>query len=392
MNADPGPGHERRAALLAELGAEGAIRDELLAYLENPYSQLLDAAVTLPLAEEPQIAHWRLCVTQATREGVLPTLRRCFPQLSFPIAEGISREPAYRSATRRGEWDPESPGGLELSAPGSLELTLDDGPAGPVPVLVVWHRPDFVALVQALTCRNEPEPVPAAMGACLVKGIADWERVRLYRQEWERRRGHPASEAEWAAEMKEALAPRKELWQDRLILLSGGPYSAVGAVETNLTESGWREASLAIRRAHESFHYLTLRLTGAIRSHLLDELLADFTGLFAAFGRYDPWLALRFLGLDRLPELRPEGRITVYRESLGAEALTLLAELVARAARNLADLDLSEGGADPIALPARPLIALAVLGLDGLAGNDLPMTFAATLATLEARAGEPASP
>ncbi|HQP93605.1 MAG TPA: hypothetical protein PK570_06575 [Thermoanaerobaculia bacterium] len=69
-----------------------------------------------------------------------------------------------------------------------------------------------------------------------------------------------------------------------------------------------------------------------------------------------------------------------------------VAELVARAARNLADLDLSEGGADPIALPARPLIALAVLGLDGLAGNDLPMTFAATLATLEARAGEPASP
>ena len=52
MNADPGPGHERRAALLAELGAEGAIRDELLAYLENPYSQLLDAAVTLPLAED----------------------------------------------------------------------------------------------------------------------------------------------------------------------------------------------------------------------------------------------------------------------------------------------------------------------------------------------------
>src|SRR5512143_1733421 len=308
-----------RRDLLGSLGAEGAVLDELLAYLENPYEALLskdkdkdkgkdqDQDELLPLKGELQVPFWRRYAAEAARDGVLPALRRRFPQLSFPIDEGISQDPTYRAATRRGEWSPDKQNGFVLEQPQALELSVDDGPAGPVPVLVVRHRPDFVALVRALTCRNEPEPVPAAMGACLVKGLADWERVASYRRDWERSRGGPASDAEWAAEMAAALAPRKELWQDRLILLSDGPYSAVPAAEAGLAGEEWRRASLAIRRAHEGFHYLTLRLAGAIRSHLLDELVADFAGLVAAFGRDDARLALRFLGLDRLPELRPEG-------------------------------------------------------------------------------------
>ena len=44
--------------------------------------------------------------------------------------------------------------------------------------------------------------------------------------------------------------------------------------------------SLAIRREHEATHYFTTRLFGRVRSHALDELLADFIGLLTAFGRY----------------------------------------------------------------------------------------------------------
>jgi hypothetical protein len=376
-HASPVPTIDERRELLAGLGAAGTVLDELLAYLENPYEALLGRGEELPLKEEPQAAFWRRYAAEATRVGVLPALRRRFPQLCFPVSEGLSKDPAYRAATRRGEWRPEEPTGLVLEQPRTLELWVDDGPAGPVPVLVARHRPDFVRLVQALTCRNEPEAVPPAMGACLVKGLADWERVAAYRRGWEEGRGAPASDEEWAAEMAAGLAPRKELWQDRLILLSDGPYSAVPAAEAGLDEAAWQRASRAVRLAHESFHYLTLRLAGSIRSHLLDELVADYAGLVAAFGRYDAHLALRFLGLDRLPETRPEGRLLVYRGSLSDGALEVLGRLVAAAARALAALPVREAPGAPAAARARTLVALAGLGLDGIAGAALPARFEA---------------
>jgi hypothetical protein len=203
------------------------------------------------------------------------------------------------------------------------------------------------------------------MGACLVKGLADWERVGAYRLAWERRLGRASSEAEWSAEMAANLAPNKELWQDRLILLSDGPYSAVPAAELGLAEGEWRERSLAIRLAHESFHYLTLRRAGAIRSHLLDELVADYAGLTAAFGVYEPGLALRFLGLDRLPEIRADGRLAVYRGALSDGSVAVLARLLERAAAALAVLPVVDG---PERRAAR-LLRLAAAGLDGIASG-----------------------
>jgi hypothetical protein len=373
-----------RESLLAGLGASGEVLAELAAYLENPYAALLseDEDQRLPLQEEPQAAFWRRYAAEAAREGVQPALRRRFPQLSFPIGEGLFQHPDYRAATRRGEWDRGRADGLVLEAPESLELFVDEGPAGPVPILVTRNRADFVSLVRALTCRNEPEPVPDAMGACLVKGLADWERVAAYRSGWESARGGSASEAEWAEEMTRGMAPRKELWQDRLILLSDGPYSAVPAAEVGLDADAWRRASLAIRQAHESFHYLTLRLAGMIRSHLLDELVADFAGLVAAFGRYDADLALRFLGLDQLPRIRPDGRLAVYRGDLSDGAVAVLARLVERAARRLAGLAPAPGAAEDAAGRARSLVALAALGLDGLASDDLAARYEGARAAL----------
>lgn len=354
---------ERRRALLAELGADAAAESELLAYLDDHYQGLPEADDTID--EEPQVRFWRAYAEEAARDGVPRSLRRRFPQLGFPVAEGISQSPDYRAATRRGEFDREGPVALGLERPDRLELAVDPGIAGPVPVLIARHRPDFVALVRALTARNEPETVPDAMGACLVKGLADWERVGAYRGAWERRLGRASSEEEWSAEMAANLAPNKELWQDRLILLSDGPYSAVPAAEVGLAEAEWRERSLAIRLAHESFHYLTLRRAGAIRSHLLDELVADYAGLTAAFGAYEPRLALRFLGLDRLPEIRADGRLAVYRGALSDGSVAVLARLLERAAEALAALPAVDG---PRHRAAR-LLRLAAAGLDGIANG-----------------------
>lgn len=354
-----------RIALLTACGAAGKVLEELEAYLDDAYAQLSrpDPAAR---DEEPQTPFWRRYAAEAERDGVAVALGRRFPQFGFPIQAGISQHADYRAATRQGRFAPGSAPALGLEREDLLSLRVEEGPAGPVPVLVARHRPDFVRLVQALTARNEPEEVPDAMGACLIKGLADWERVAEYRRLWEKRLGHPADEAAWAAEMASGLAPRKPLWQDRLILLSDGPYSAVPAAEVGLDEAAWRDRSLALRRAHEMFHYLTLRRAGTIRSHLLDEVLADYAGLVEAFGHYDARLALRFLGLDLLPELRPGGRLEVYRGGLSDGAITVLARLVVRACEALAALPGGEQrpGADRLA-------ALAGFGLDGLAVGDL---------------------
>ena len=364
MSLDP----DRRRALLAELGADADVQAELSVYLQSHYEKLSPKGDEPGLADEPQVSFWRSYVEEAGRDGVARALRRRFPQLGFPIGEGLSQLSEYREATRKGLFDREGPVRLGLENEQLLSLSMSEGFAGAVPVLVARHRPDFVRLVRALTARNEPEAVPDAMGACLVKGLADWDRVAAYRRDWEARLGRAAGAEEWSAEMAAGLAPRKELWQDRLILLSDGPYSAVPAGEVGLPDAEWRERSLALRLAHESFHYLTLRLAGSIRSHLLDELVADYAGLVAAFGRYDARRALRFLGLDRLPEIRPEGRLAVYRGSLSDQALAPLARLVARAAANL-ERFAPAALADPGAARDR-LLALAALGLDGLADES----------------------
>jgi len=327
------------------------------AYVATAYPPLPEAAP--PLEEEPQVASWRRYVEEAATTGVGRALALRFPQLGFPIAAGISEDPEYRRATRLGEADEarRRPAGIERAD--LLSLRVEESVAGPVPVLVAHHRPDFVFLVRALTARNEPEAVPDAMGACLVKGLVSWDRVAGERRRFEAAVGRGATAEEWNAEMAERIRPRKELWQDRLILLSDGDYSALPAATAGFDAATWRARSLEIRTAHECFHYLTLRHHGLIRSHLLDELLADYAGLVAAFGRYDAELALRFLGLGR-----PGGRWQIYRGALPDPALPALARRVEQAAAALAALP------PPAPTPAeraRRLLELAAAGLDGIA-------------------------
>src|SRR5262249_18047678 len=215
--------------------------------------------------------------------------------------------------TRRGVPPADLPAatGLGLARPALVELTLHASPAGRIPVLTARGRAEFVALVQALGHRNEPFPVPESQGALMISGYNNWARIAAWGGEWGA--GPPASRAgSWGEELAR-LKERRELYQDRFILLSDGPYSAVPAAELGLDEPAWREVSLALRRDHECAHYFTRRLFGAMRNNLLDELIADYAGMVAAIGRFRADWFLRFLGLEAFPRFRPSGRLALYR-------------------------------------------------------------------------------
>jgi len=211
--------------------------------------------------------------------------------------------------------------------------------------------------VQALARRNEPVPVPDAQGAVTVAGYNNWERIR----QLERAR----------------LKPRKELYQDRFILLSDGPYSAVAAADLGLDDDAWRALSLAIRREHECTHYFTKRYYGVMKNHVLDEVLADYMGLVAACGRFRADWFLRFVGLEG-ERYRPGGRLDLYRGGLSNGAFAVLQELVRRAAANVERFD-ERWPAGPRSLDerGRALRALASLSFLELASPSAPERLAA---------------
>ena len=157
------------------------------------------------------------------------------------------------------------------------------------------------------------------------------------------------------------------------MILSSGPYSAVASADVGLQETDWLARSLVIRREHEFTHYFTYRVFGAIRSHVVDELIADFVGLVHAFGRYRTDLALRFLGLESYPRSRADGRLGIYRGQppLSDAAMTIVGGLAVRAARNLATIDaVYRVSASDLAALGGLTLALFTLSLEELASAD----------------------
>lgn len=323
-----------RSAGLRDLGATPAEADELLLYNENVFDlAFFEPRVRFPLPDEPFVAFWEEVEREARERGAFAVLREKLPQLRFPIREGISETEGYRAATRRGvavESIPEATG-LELERPEAVEVVLHTSPAGRIPLVIGRRRPEFVAILRALTRKNEPAPVPDSQGALMVSGYNNWARIHALGAGF---RG---------------LQERKELYQDRFILLSNGPYSAVPAAELGLGEEEWREISLVLRRDHECAHYLTRRLFGSMRNNLLDELIADYAGLVGATGRFRAGWFLRFVGLEDYPRYREGGRLDLYRGKppLSDGAFRVLHSLVKAAAENLERFDAADANGAP---------------------------------------------
>lgn len=357
-----------RASVLRAYGAGDAELPELLAYTRNPFDRRR-IPPSLPLPDEPFVAAWEAYAAAGARSGLWAYLRDRLPQLRFPVAPGISRTEAYLAATRRGAPTAATPG-LRLTHPDRLRLVLHPTAAGRIPVLIADAREDFVALVRAFVHRNEPAPVPDAMGACIVAGYNNWDRLHAERRRWER--GEAWREhARWADAFR-AIAARKELYQDRFIILSTGPYSATAAADLGLDEARWAAASLMIRLEHECAHYFTRRVFGSMKNALLDELIADYCGITAAAGRFRADWFLRFMGLERFPEYRAGGRLENYRGTppLSERAFRVLQALVRGAATSLEAWDRTRPRRSrPEEDRCATLIALAGTTLEALAAR-----------------------
>ena len=365
------PAGTERGAVLRALGAAPSECVELLSYNENHFEPTgLDLSGPLPLADELFVATWERYAREAGSNGTWTVLRNALVQLRFPVREGMSRTPAYEAATRSLVPASERVAPLRLQRPGDLRIEIHATPAGRLPVLIAACRKDFELLVQAVTKGNEPAPVPASVGACMVAGYTNVERLRRLQEHWRAAQPIPTEEG-WRRELQ-GLLSKKELYQDRFVIASTTPYSAVPADCLDLDSETWERLSLAIRIEHESMHYFTRRVFGSMKNRLLDELIADYAGIVHATGRFRADWALRFLGLESFPGYRAGGRLEHYRGDppLSDGAFRVLHHLVKRAVDNLATWSAI---ADDVTRPdghLRTVLALTRLTVEDLAASD----------------------
>jgi hypothetical protein len=366
----PAASETERARVLKSFGAAGDDIAELLDYNRNIFEPdpMLENA-TFPLDDEEFVEPWLEYVQASRSEGVFPTLKKALVHLNFPVREGLSGDAGYRAVVLRGNpaWSCEAATGLELNCPDELRLWLHQTPGGRIPVILTADRSDFEDMLRALTARSEPVVIPESLGAMIVGGYNNWDRIARYRDSW--LQSNPGGD--WGSEFKQ-LAARKNEYQDRFIVLSSGPYSGIAAESLGLEEDEWLATSLDIRLNHEGAHYWTRRVCGSMRNNLHDEIIADYAGIVAAVGHYRSHWFLRFLGMENYPEYRAGGRLEHYRGDppLSESAFKVLQGLVKSAAEQLEVFDRSIFGPRTLALTGAVMMGLTRITLEELAGLD----------------------
>ncbi len=368
---------EQAPNALRVAGVTGADAESLLATLAPPFDGP-DKAPAFPLLDEPFVDAWDI---YASSPDTWLKLSTSLPQLRFAISEGQSQNPAYLAATKRGDLSlaPDPGDGLQLEAPQDLTVTLHQTPAGRIPVLEPATRSDFEALLRAFLYRSEPVDVPRSMGAAMVAGFNNWDRIARLNADW---LADGNSEIGWTEHFKAEIVPNKLLYQDRFILLSRGTYSNVNSDDLPGGEDKVWELSRVIRLEHECAHYFTRRVCGQMRNDLYDELMADYAGLVAATGQFDAELFLKMIGLKPDGTLQPQARARIYLD----QKLTPAAErgmlaLLAHAASALSGLHkdhvLPRLGASPDL--GQVLLALSALCFEDFAAEDIETRFIQSL-------------
>lgn len=355
--------YHSRYHILEKFTNDRSVINEISEYTENKFTTALAGKCLdrLPLPDEPYVAVWNEYLSKTKEHGVFNTLKAQIVQFQFPILEYISQQNAYKLATRRGITPREiwADSGLELKDIESLSLRIHHSAAGGIPVLVTANDDDFCTLVQALSYKNEPVIIPKSMGAAMITGLNNWDRIATYKRRW--LNTNPLGR--WDAEFANNVLPNRSIYQDKLIVLSRKPYSGVLGSDLAIEENQWLAHSLAIRLEHECTHFFTLRYFGHMANNMHDELVADYMGINKVLGKFKAEWFLKFVGLEDYPQYRVGARFENYvdRSRISPKAFQVLATIVFRAAANVEKFDHSLGvPIDPSDRLARLLSLCAV--------------------------------
>ena len=168
-----------------------------------------------------------------------------------------------------------------FSEPESITIEIYDSFAGRIPLVVFGNASDFEDFIVNLIYKGERPSSISQMGASFIYGRTQ-----------------------------------------RFLTLSRKFYSNTSPEYVGLSPEEWREKSMLIRREHELTHYYTKTFYGSASNNLHDELIADFIGMYSAFGRYSAKLFRHFMGLDG-----SDGRLSLYTLGLSPESQRAVAEI-----------------------------------------------------------------
>lgn len=211
---------------------------------------------------------------------------------------------------------------VDFKSPESIWLEIYHSFAGEIPIIYLPHKDDFEALVTN----------------SIYKGI------------------RPDSLSETGASFAFGKTTR-------FILLSAKPYSNVPACEMGISDEEWAERSMIIRREHECTHYFTKQNYGLSQNRLHDEIMADFFGLYEAFGYYKAEHFLKFMGIVGTSG----GRLKFYTEGLSDKVRQAVSETAASASAYLESFAASEKFSG-ISREER-VKHLCKIGLEGMCNN-----------------------
>lgn len=312
--------------------------EELKSYLVNGFCLQLNDVNTVFL-DEPNIEYWKLFSKKATNgENIFNELKKCYPQLNFPIEIDIDKSETYKDFVLRGKYEYiDLLVCLDLENSSGFQFELYESIAGRVPIVTIPKNNDFTALLQSLLYKNNPTPIPQSMGAVLINGIINWERLNTLKKNWLKKNPF----GDWSKEFSLNILPKKELYKDKLIVLSTKPYSNVLAEQLGIDEDVWIPYSISIRREHECTHLYTLKKYGKASNNLHDELIADYIGIIKTTGSYNKNWMLKFMGIEEYPKYRKGARLENYiKESKLSEVdFNQLITIVKNAIDNIAIFD-----------------------------------------------------
>ncbi len=315
--------------------------DEFKDYFQNKFCAQKTHKQSVSI-DEPYLDSWEEYITKISEGEAFQLLRKCYPQLNFPIGDGINKTQGYIDAVLKGK--PLATGGkalLALNKPEAIKIKLHTSIAGKVPVLFVADDEDFIKLVQCFLHKNNPTPVPQSMGALLANGVNNWDRIHALKDKW--LLNNPAET--WNHEFSTNILPKPDLYKDKLIMLSTKPYSNVPAAHLGLTEAEWVSYSLSIRLEHECTHLYTLNRFGCASNNLHDELIADYIGISKTTGTYCKEWMLAFMGLEEYPAYRKGARLENYlgNANLTTEQFRQLITVIKSAIKSIACFDAALG-------------------------------------------------